>query len=107
MPKLTPEQVRLLTWLAIVGDVFAVRFVKSKQQFNYLGLHHYVNADGEEYKFDIRTLKKLIRCRLVRSRVNWHFGIKWKSYELNESGQVYASLMCATKETSWSHLKRN
>ena len=107
MPKLSYEQIRLLTWLSIVGDAFGVRFNHSSNQFNYLGLHHYVTPDGVEYKFDIRTLKKLIRSKLIKSKVVWYYGIKWKNYVLTESGYVYSSLVAASKGFSWSHFKKN
>jgi len=107
MPKLSYEQIRLLTWLAIIGDTFGVRFVKSKNQFEYMGLHHYVTPDGIEFKFDTRTLKKLIRTNLIKSKVVWHYGIKWKCYEFTESGYVYSSLIAASKGFSWTHLKKS
>ena len=107
MPKLSYEQIRLLTWLSILGNAFGVRFNKSNKQFNYLGLHHYVTPDGIEYKFDVRTLKKLIRTGLVKSKVIWHYGIKWKSYVLTQQGYVYSSLIAASKGFSWTHLKKS
>ncbi len=102
MPKLSYEQIRLLTWLTIVGDTFSIYYINDERR--YCGLHQYVNPNGIEYKFDIRTLIKLLKTKLIKSQVVYHYGQKHKTYSLTEKGSAYSFLLCMSQGYSWEHL---
>jgi hypothetical protein len=92
MPKLTKEQKRFLIWLSLTGTHFEIcrELGYSYRQMN--GLERYVNKQGERYKFDTRTLQRLIDADLVTSKLIYPFGIKYQRYYVTEEGRACATL---------------
>jgi DNA-binding HxlR family transcriptional regulator len=90
MPKLTREQKRFLIWLSLTGTHFEIcrELGYSYRQMN--GLERYVNKQGERYKFDMRTLNKLVNEGLVTSKILYPYGIKQVHYFVTEEGRAYA-----------------
>ncbi|WP_076541091.1 hypothetical protein [Shewanella sp. UCD-KL21] len=90
MPKLTLEQKRLLIWLSLTTTHFEIcrEVGHSYRQTN--GLERYVNKHGDRYKFDMRTLNKLVIEGLVTSEILYPFGIKQEHYFVTEKGRAYA-----------------
>ena len=97
MPKLTKEQIRLLIWLSYSETYFEIcrQVGYSYRQVN--GLQSYVNKDGVPYKFDMRTLNKLVNENLVISELVYPFGIKHEHYCLSQAGQAYVSMLAISK----------
>jgi hypothetical protein len=95
MPKLTNEQIRLLIWLSLSKTHFEVcrQVGYSYRQVN--GLKSYVNKDGVPYKFDTRTLDKLVNENLVTSEFVYPIGIKYEHYFLTQAGQDFVSMFTA------------
>lgn len=95
MPKLTKEQIRLLIWLSLSKTHFEVcrQIGYSYRKVN--GLQSYANKDGVSYKFDMRTLYKLVNENLVTSKLVYPFGIKHEHYFLTQSGQYFVSAFAA------------
>ncbi|PKH88645.1 hypothetical protein [Colwellia sp. Bg11-28] len=97
MPKLTKEQMRLLIWLSYSATYFEIcrQVGYSYRQVN--GLKSYVNKDGVPYKFDMRTLNKLVNENLVQSEIIYPYGVKHEHYFLTQAGQVYVSMLAISK----------
>ena len=97
MPKLTPEQIRFLIWLSLTETHFEICREMGYSYRKVHGLNSYVNDNGESFKFDIRTLNKLVNESLVTSEFIYPFGMKHEHYFLTEAGQVYVSMMALCK----------
>jgi len=97
MPKLTLEQNRFLIWLSITSTHFEIcrEIGYSYRQTN--GLETYVNKSGQPFKFDTRTLNKLVNENLVMSEILYPYGIKYEHYFLTEAGRVHAALFAIPK----------
>ena len=89
MPKLTKEQTRLLIWLSLENTYFEIcrEIGYSYRQKN--GLHTYVSKHGQPFKFDTRTLDKLVDEELVTSEMIYHFGVKYEHYFLTKKGRSF------------------
>lgn len=98
MAKLSKEQIRLLIWLSYSETYLEICFELGYSYRKVNGLQSYVNKDGVAYKFDSRTLSKLVGDELVTSEFVYPFGIKFKHYFLTELGQDFVSTF-ATKNT--------
>lgn len=107
MPELTIQQIRLLTWLSLADSSFEVCLQKGIASGQYNGLQTYFDDKGNYFKFDIRSLNKLLKEELVFSQTVDYFHTKWNSYVLTEKGQVFVSLMSATKDMSWPQLRKH
>jgi hypothetical protein len=88
MPKLTPEQFRLLHWLSLPETCFEVSREDGFMDDKYNGLHAYNDGKGNRYKFDIRTLYILEGFELIQGEIVNHFGIAWERYTLTNKGEV-------------------
>jgi hypothetical protein len=97
MPKLTKEQIRLLIWLSWTDTHLEVCRDISHSYRKVNGLNSYVNDNGEPFKFDMRTLNKLVNENLVTSELLYPFGVKHEHYFLTPAGQVYVSLLAISK----------
>jgi len=97
MPKLTNEQIRFLIWLSLSETHFEICREVGYSYRKVNGLKSYVNRQGEPYKFDMRTLNKLVNENLVTSEFVYPFGIKHQHYSLTEAGQVYVSMLAIAK----------
>ena len=86
MPKLTREQKRFLVWLSFSNAHFEICRELGSSYRKMNGLERYVNSQGERFKFDTRTLQKLIDEELVSSRFLYPFGIKYEHYYVTEKG---------------------
>jgi hypothetical protein len=97
MPKLTKEQIRLLIWLSWTDTHLEIcrEIGYSYRQVN--GLDSYVNDDGKPYKFDMRTLDKLVNENLVTSEFIYPHGMEYQHYTLTQAGQVYVSMLAISK----------
>lgn len=89
MPKLTKEQTRLLIWLSLENTYFEIcrEIGYSYRQMN--GLHTYVSKHGQPFKFDTRTLGKLVNEELVTSKIIYNFGVKYEHYFLTKKGRGF------------------
>ena len=89
MPKLTKEQTRLLIWLSLENTYFEIcrEIGNSYRQKN--GLHTYVNTHGQPFKFDMRSLGKLVNEKLVTSEIIYNFGVKYEHYFLTKKGRDF------------------
>jgi hypothetical protein len=99
MSKLTKEQVRLLIWLSWTETHFEICREAGYSYRKVNGLNTYVNDNGEPFKFDIRTLNKLVNENLVTSKLVYPFCMKHEHYFLTEAGQVYLSMMARSVST--------
>jgi hypothetical protein len=97
MPKLTNEQKRFLIWLSLTATHFEICRELRRGYRNTFGLHTYVNKLGEPYKYDSRTLYKLVNENLITSEIIYHYGIKHEHYFLTEKGQVYVAMLAISK----------
>lgn len=97
MPKLTTEQIRLLIWLSLSKTHFEICREIGYSYRKVNGLKNYINKHGEPYKFDMRTLNKLVNESLVTSELVYPFGVKHEHYFLTEAGQVYVSMLAVAK----------
>lgn len=97
MPKLTKEQVRFLIWLSWTETHFEICREIGYSYRKVNGLNSYVNDNGEPFKFDIRTLNKLVNEKLVTSELVYPFGVKHEHYFLTEAGQVYVAMLAISK----------
>ena len=97
MPKLTNEQIRLLIWLSYRETHFEICREIGCSYRKVNGLHSYVNKDGVPYKFDMRTLVKLVNENLVTSEFIYPFGVKHEHYFLTEAGQVYVLMLAIAR----------
>jgi hypothetical protein len=91
MPKLTKEQNRFLIWLSLNSNHFEICREVGSSYRKTNGLDRYVSKHGQRYKFDIRTLTKLVKEGLVTSEIVFPFGIKYEHYFLTEQGANYLS----------------
>ena len=89
MPKLTKEQTRLLIWLSLEKTYFEICREMSSSYRRMNGLHTYVNNHGQRFKFDTRTLGKLVKEELVTSEIIYHFGVKYEHYFLTKKGRGF------------------
>ncbi len=89
MPKLTKEQIRLLIWLSLENTYFEICREMSSSYRQMNGLHTYVNKHGQRFKFDTRTLGKLVKEELVTSEIIYHFGVKYEYYFLTKKGRGF------------------
>ena len=94
-PKLSVEQTRLLIWLSRTSTHLEIF-----RKIDYLyrtpnGLQSYVNQSGEPYKFDMRTLNKLVNENLVTSQFLYPFGIKHEHYFVTQAGKDFVSTFVA------------
>lgn len=97
MPKLTQEQIRLLLWLSLSSTHLEVCRQIGYAYRNVNGLNSYVNKQGESYKFDMRTLNKLVNENLLTSEFVYPFGVKHEHYFLTQDGQEYLSMLSITR----------
>lgn len=93
MPKLSKKQERFLIWLSWANTRFEICRQSAHSYGKKSGLHTYVNNKGIPFKFDIRTLEKLIEEELVTSEYVYYFGIKYEYYYLTQAGQVYVHVL--------------
>ena len=100
MPKLTPEQVRLLIWLSQPKTVFEVSREDGFMDDKYNGLHSFKSPEGQRYKFDIRTFYRLEGEALINGEYVYHFGIAWEQYTLTEKGQALVGLLSLSEGTN-------
>jgi hypothetical protein len=87
MPKLTPEQLRLLSWLSLPSTTFEVSRENDFMDDKYNGLHTYCDKQKNSFKFDIRTLYKLEGYELIKGEMVYYFGIPWERYTLTTIGR--------------------
>jgi hypothetical protein len=106
MSKLTPEQFRLLTWMALPETLLEVSREVGFMDDKYNGLHNYIDKEGERYKFDIRTMYCLEGEGLIQGQYVDHLAVWWERYELTEKGHSLVLLNNAFKEFSWAHLSQ-
>ncbi len=97
MLKLTKEQIRLLLWLSWTETHLEVCREIGYSYRKVNGLNSYVNDNGVPFKFDMRTLDKLVNENLVTSGLIYPFGVKHEHYFLTPSGQVYVSMLAISK----------
>jgi hypothetical protein len=97
MPKLTKEQVRFLIWLSRTETHFEICREIGYSYRKVNGLNTYVSGNGEPFKFDTRTLNKLVNENLVTSELVFPFGVKHEHYFLTEAGKVYVSMLAISK----------
>jgi hypothetical protein len=88
MPELTKEQQRLLIWLSLPSTHFEICRELGSSYRKMNGLESYVDWFGDRYKFDNRTLQKLIDTGLVTSEFLYPFGINYERYYVTEEGQT-------------------
>lgn len=86
MPKLSKEQKRLLVWLAQPNNHLEICRQQGHSLNQVNGLKTYTDEFGNHYKFDIRTLNKLISEALVSSEIIYPFGLKHEQYALTKLG---------------------
>lgn len=86
MSKLSKEQKRLLVWLAQPNHHLEICRQQGHSLNQVNGLKTYTDEFGNPYKFDIRTLNKLISEALVSSEIIYPFGLKHEKYILTEQG---------------------
>lgn len=97
MPKLTKEQVRLLIWLSVPTTHLEVCREIGYSYRKVNGLESYVNKQGEPFKFDTRTLNKLVNENLVTSELIYPFGVKYEHYKVTELGRAYLSALSISR----------
>lgn len=97
MLKLTLEQNRLLIWLSLTNTHFEICKELGSSYRKTNGLNSYVNKHGQPFKFDTRTLNKLVNENLVTSEILYPYGIKYEHYFLTEAGRVHVSLFAIPK----------
>jgi hypothetical protein len=97
MPKLTKEQIRFLIWLSLTETHFELCRELGNKYRTPNGLGSYINKQGKPYKYDSRTLMKLVDENLVTSKIVYHYGIKHEHYFLTEAGQVYVSILAISE----------
>ena len=100
MPKLTPEQTRLLMWLSLPQTIFEVSREDDFMDDKYNGLNTFKNEEGKRYKFDIRTLYRLEGEELVKGQYVYYFGIMWERYTLTEQGHALALLLSTSGDSN-------
>lgn len=88
MPELTKEQQRLLIWLSLPSTHFEICRELGSSYRKMNGLESYVDWFGDRYKFDKRTLQRLIDAGLVTSELLYPFGIKHEHYYVTEEGRA-------------------
>lgn len=86
MPKLSKEQKRLLVWLAQPNNHLEICRQQGHSLNQVNGLYTYTDEFGNSYKFDIRTLNKLISEALVSTEIIYPFGLKHEQYALTKLG---------------------
>ncbi|WP_282166617.1 hypothetical protein [Shewanella japonica] len=91
MSKLTKEQNRFLIWLSLSSTYFEICREVGHSYRKTNGLERYVSKHGQRYKFDMRTLTKLVKEELVTSEIVFPYGIKYEHYFLTEQGADYVS----------------
>ena len=106
LPKLSMEQARFLTWLSLTKTHFEIcrEIGYSYRKIN--GLQNYVDETNEPFRFNTRTLDRLIENELIASKFITPFGIRQQHYSLTKKGQVYVSLLATTKDMTWTHFQK-
>lgn len=105
-PMLSIEQARFLTWLSLTDTHFEIcrEIGYSYRQIN--GLQSYVDEANMSFRFNTRTLNRLLEVELISSELLYPFGIKQEHYFLTEKGNVYVTLLSCTKEMTWPHFQK-
>ena len=95
MPKLSKEQKRLLIWLSRPTSHLEIcrQHGYSLNQVN--GLKTYTDELGTPFKFDIRTLKKLVTESLVVGEFIYPFGLKHERFVLTRLGKELVEQLSA------------
>jgi len=106
LPKLSMEQARFLTWLSLTTTHFEIcrEIGYSYRKIN--GLQSYIDDQEKPFRFNTRTLDRLIDNELIASKFIIPFGIKQQHYFLTEQGRGYVSLLASTKEITWTHFQK-
>jgi hypothetical protein len=105
-PKLSMEQARFLTWLSLLNTHFEICCEVGYSYRKINGLQSYVDENNEPFRFNTRTLDRLINAELIDSKFVYPFGIKQQHYFLTENGQVYVSLLANNKDMTWAHFQK-
>ncbi|MGJ8694529.1 MAG: hypothetical protein ACSHW0_18875 [Thalassotalea sp.] len=90
MPKLTPEQIRLLVWLSKPTSFIEITREHHLHEHLYNGLHNYRDSKGGRNKFDIRTLNALDTAGFVTCKTVYYCGLAWQRYTISDSGKLFA-----------------
>lgn len=106
LPKLSMEQARFLTWLSLLNTHFEIcrEIGYSYRKIN--GLQSYADENNQPFRFNTRTLDKLVESELITSEFLYPFGIKQQHYFLTDNGQTYVSLLATSKDMTWAHFQK-